>query len=299
MGRKDSTFKKLLPLLVQSFTGIVLMYILWLIMRRLPMLAGIPFSLRFSLYSLVEAPILLILVGMIVRFSMRMDSRLNYFYPGFPYWGQLVKNTGCLIGVLITYLALRPLLVPYMGRFGWIFHALFLAGFVAFLGILIYLIVNVMQKALPLLWGGKLSNFGSGGLCVKCDMVLKPGAKFCPGCGTKTGDPAAKHSDAYVCLVCKTPVLQGAQFCPGCGTPVAVTTAPPVPPVPAQLTCIVCKRVLKEGARFCPGCGTPVGNNAVTESAATVPLDQQVCVSCKAALKSGSSFCPNCGSPQR
>jgi len=265
MEKKVSNFRKLLPLLVQSFVGIALMYILWLIMTNLPMLAGIPFSLRFSLYSLVGAPILLIIVGMIIRFSVRMDNRLNYYYPGFPYWGQLVKNAGFLVCVHITYLALRPLLVPYMGNYGWIFHALFLAGFVAFLGILIYLIINVMQKVFPLIWSGKISELGSGDLCVKCNMVLKPGAKFCPGCGTLVG----------------------------------ATPAPPVPPIQRQLTCVVCKRVLIEGARFCPGCGTPVGANADTESAATVNLDQQVCISCKAALKNGSMFCPHCGSRQQ
>jgi len=261
MEKKVSNFKKLLPLLVQSFIGIALMYILWLIMTNLPMLAGIPFSLRFSLYSLVGAPILLIIVGMIIHFSLRMDNRLNYFYPGFPYWGQLVKNAGFLIGVLISYLALRPLLVPYMGNYGWIFHALFLAGFVAFLGILIYLIVNVLQKVFPLIWSGKISELGSGDLCVKCSMVLKPGAKFCPACGTKTGGPAPNHPEPHLCSYCKKPLLQG--------------------------------------ALFCPGCGTPAGLNAATESAATVNLGQEVCISCKAALKSGSMFCPHCGSRQQ
>ena len=47
--------------------------------------------------------------------------------------------------------------------------------------------------------------------CAQCGSELKPGAKFCPECGTPV--PRERH-----CTNCGAKVAPGVKFCPECGT---------------------------------------------------------------------------------
>ena len=75
--------------------------------------------------------------------------------------------------------------------------------------------------------------------CKKCAMMLKDGAKFCPGCGTKVEEdaPAAPAPDANgteICKNCGKEIKAGAKFCPFCGGKnEPVPAAPAAPQAPA------------------------------------------------------------------
>ena len=56
--------------------------------------------------------------------------------------------------------------------------------------------------------GGAAAS-GAAAFCTECGAQVPPGAKFCPGCGTKLGAPG--------CPKCGQPVPPGAKFCPNCG----------------------------------------------------------------------------------
>lgn len=256
MKCKDCKFMKILPLLAQSLVGIALVFILWLIVKELPMLAGIPFSLRFSLNQLVAAPILLFLAGLIINLAIKVEGRLKGFYPRTPQWGQLAKSVGFVLGIYIAYLALQPLIVPYTANLGWIYHSVFLAGFVFFLGLAIFQVFAIVQKELPPLLGEELpqqpAQPAAGPRCQSCGAVLKPGAKFCPACGASVVQAPAPAA-ALVCVSCGKALVIGAKFCPGCGLPVSTETAAAAEPGPP--VCVSCKAVLKAGTKFCPECG--------------------------------------------
>lgn len=222
MKQKDSKFMKILPMLALSLVGIALVFILWVIISKSAMIAGIPFSLRFTLNQLVGAPILLALAYLIVNFAIKLDGRLKGMFPQNPRWGELVKNLGILLGIYIAYLALRPLIIPYTAKLGWIFHGIFLAGFALFLGLATFQAVGIVQWDLPALLGMEVAQRATGPRCQYCGKALKPGTKFCPGCGATTATTetaATADSGLPVCVSCKAVLAVGAKFCPQCGSP--------------------------------------------------------------------------------
>ena len=54
--------------------------------------------------------------------------------------------------------------------------------------------------------------------CSNCGRELKPGAKFCGGCGNKVEQPAMQ---AAVCSNCGRELKPGAKFCGGCGNKIS------------------------------------------------------------------------------
>lgn len=65
--------------------------------------------------------------------------------------------------------------------------------------------------------------------CPKCGKELKPGVKFCGGCGTKIDAPAA----GIKCPKCGKELKPGVKFCGGCGTKLEAAPSAPVAPVAA------------------------------------------------------------------
>ena len=74
--------------------------------------------------------------------------------------------------------------------------------------------------------------------CSSCGRELKPGAKFCGGCGTKI---EVQQSAAAVCPSCGRELKPGAKFCGGCGTPIgqpAAKNAPQSTDTPVQTAAV-------------------------------------------------------------
>ena len=118
--------------------------------------------------------------------------------------------------------------------------------------------------------------------CLNCGAALKPGAKFCPSCGTRVEDRPSE-----TCPACSRPVPTGVKFCPGCGAALSgggkgnreernesekntndksedkvVRTERPVPPVgPRRSTaCPKCGRPVQPDKAVCPYCQTRLRN---------------------------------------
>ena len=129
-----------------------------------------------------------------------------------------------------------------------------------------------------------------------CGNQLKPGAKFCPKCGSKVGEKAeskpteeekkpepAAQEETITCS-CGNQLKPGAKFCPKCGskvgekaegTPAAEEKKPESSAQEETITCS-CGNQLKPGAKFCPKCGNPVGGAAapaiVSANSNTAPI---------------------------
>ncbi|MBX0330803.1 VWA domain-containing protein [Oscillochloris sp. ZM17-4] len=58
----------------------------------------------------------------------------------------------------------------------------------------------------------------AGRRCVSCDAPLRPGARFCGGCGaTQPAEASATPGRRTFCDMCGRPLLPGATFCSACG----------------------------------------------------------------------------------
>lgn len=84
------------------------------------------------------------------------------------------------------------------------------------------------------------------GITCACGNVLKPGAKFCPKCGSKVGDTEVKSEEKSS----DSSTEENKQSASD-----------------KNETVCACGNVLKPGAKFCPKCGNKVGEASVSSSA--------------------------------
>ena len=73
-------------------------------------------------------------------------------------------------------------------------------------------------------------------VCPTCKKEINAGAKFCPECGGRVGEPTEK------CAKCGLDIPKGAKFCPNCGEK-------------TEKVCAKCGKTLGASDKFCPECG--------------------------------------------
>ncbi len=268
-SREQNPFNQLLPLLIQTGVGILILLIVWLIVDNLPMLEKIDFPLEFTLSQLMGAILVTLIIGVLINFGHQAEVRMRTIMPSFPQSGSLLKLFIYMLSIFFAYAAFGPLLLPYMDKvdLDWIYHLLFLLLVFVILGLLGYSLYIHLDKIIPLFssqgWASSMAapEAAGGAVCDKCGASHKSDATFCTSCGQKLA-PGEKAEPAR-CSRCKAELKPGARFCPGCGSPVTAettgsvstkSTAPPPAETPAH-SCGSCKTVLKEDARFCPSCG--------------------------------------------
>lgn len=281
MEARTTKIGQLTPMFTKVGVGIAILLIAWLVVANLPMIDRIPFPMDFSLSELLKAIVLISIVAVLLNFGGRLERRLTYMFPHFPEGGRIIKMFVYIISILITYFALSSLIIIYLGSYDWIYHLLFLVGFLVVLAIMSFTIYGNMEQLGQLFSGASPK---SGPVCAKCGEIVPQDARFCNLCGTKA-------PEALVCSVCKIPLKANAQFCPGCGTSVDNSSKPP----PQANMCATCNTPLKPDAKFCPGCGSPAEGPGKKSNSDPDPPQPNECETCHAPLKPGAKFCPGCG----
>lgn len=278
-SKRHNLIEQLIPLFIQTLGGIILMLAAWLVILILPMLDEILFPLNFTLLELLSALIIAGIAAVLVRFGMSMEFRLRHLMRNFPQAGTLVKQFVLLIVVLLLYFAFRPLVVPYMEEIDWLYHLLFLLGFLVILGLLTISIYRDMERLASIFISSKKAGAsGSDGVsCRKCGENNPSDGSFCTFCGEELPRYPA-------CLSCGDLLKEEASFCSACGT-AAGETAPPGSDYEPAL----------------PQEPSAMENNAAGEAAteaAAAASGHPCCVSCKKEIKQGVRFCPECGAEQ-
>lgn len=317
--KSKSAFEQLFPMILQTFIGIVILLIAWLVITALPMVKGIRMPLDFTTAQLITALILTIIVVMMISFGIRMELRLVYLGVKFPQSGTMVKQLMVLLSVLIAYYAFKPLVMPYSGELEWIYHVAFLVAFIAALFFLGYNIYSNIEQLSALFAGSRSSSSKEATLaCAKCGKDNLLDAAFCSFCGGEMVKP-----DPSSCKKCGAELKPGASFCAGCGATAEETEeGSDAAPETGDL-CHSCSAQLKPGAQFCAGCGSAVGTSqtaagegagdaadsttaeelpqaeetpVLQDEVATEAAEALLCRSCSARLKPGALFCAACGS---
>jgi RNA polymerase subunit RPABC4/transcription elongation factor Spt4 len=244
---------------MQTGVGVILLLIIWLVVNNLPMLNAIALPLDFTLTDLLGAAILTAIVVILCNFGVRMELRLAYLVKSFPQGGTMLKQLVYLIAVLIVYFAFRPLVVPYLKNYDWIYHLLFLVVFLAYLGILGYSIYNNIEELTAVISGRYIQekpSVAANIVCGKCGEKNFHDSRFCSFCGAELPRPVK-------CSSCGTLLEPDAKFCYACGWKVgesaenkAAGDAPEETVSYQTPTCISCKAEIRPGVQFCPFCGT-------------------------------------------
>ena len=97
-------------------------------------------------------------------------------------------------------------------------------------------------------------------ICPACKQEISKDVVFCNYCGHRMKEPEPEPEPApmpEVCDSCGKELRPGQRFCSGCGKPVAQMAIPVQEPKPR--ICTNCGTELPEGAKFCFECGTPAG----------------------------------------
>ncbi|HUU75693.1 MAG TPA: zinc ribbon domain-containing protein [Methanoregulaceae archaeon] len=125
--------------------------------------------------------------------------------------------------------------------------------------------------------------------CPACDVVLKPGAKFCGSCGAPVL-PAEKSSTEKRAVPAEKPSTE-------------MPAVPSAKPEPIEKKCPACGSALKSKAKFCGSCGAavipvekPSTETPVVPAGKPVPKKKK-CRSCGTPQKPGAKFCGSCGAP--
>jgi len=296
--RPKGTIEQLLPLFMQTFVGIIILLIIWMVVSSLPMLDEISFPLDFTLTELLAAVILIIIAIMLINFGSRMELRLSYLVKNFPQGGTMVKQFIYLIAILIAYIALQPLALPYLAEFYWLYHVIFLLLFLIVIVILGSSIYSNSEEFVLLFTNPKRKGHVTTALnvCSKCGEKNSAGTKFCSFCGEKLNQP-------ITCSGCGAILKPGAKFCSECGA--VGDKATPGEAMQKTLSCQSCGVALKAVAKFCPDCGAKVpdvkSDKQPLNGTAANKFDSLLlpnCVSCHAVIKTGAKFCPKCGAQQ-
>jgi uncharacterized protein YacL len=221
---QKSALVQIVPLLIQTVVGIIILLISRAVITGLEMVQDIQIPVNFTLSQLISAIILTIIMVMLVNLGVRMEPRLAHMLPDFPQSGHILKLILFLIAIGIGYGAYLPLIRPYWGDFDWAYNISFLIIFVAVLGALGYTIYKHTERLTPLLIGvftgtreSSSIAAAAGPVCAGCGATGKVGAAFCTSCGASLSPPKAVD---FNCKGCGAALMPNARFCVSCGIPV-------------------------------------------------------------------------------
>ncbi|HOL16861.1 MAG TPA: zinc ribbon domain-containing protein [Bacillota bacterium] len=248
--KKKVHLNQLLSFLIEAAVGLAILALMWLAVVNLPMLEGISLPLQFTLAELLGAILLLAIAAALLAFTLRLKYHLGHLAPIHQKSIVLIKQLILPLFVLLIYLALRPLLVPYLGGLAWTFHLLFLAVFLALLVLLGHSLYRHTRQLIILYSNPAVRELLTTTLvsCEQCGEKNMADARFCSSCGEKLLRPGQ-------CNSCGMVIDGASKFCPACGAPNSETG--PTEASPAA-NCASCGVSLKPEAKYCHSCGAPV-----------------------------------------
>lgn len=238
-----SSIKHLLPLLIQTAIGIVMLLVGWMIISILPMIDEVDLPLEFSLSELLSAIVLTVLIVLLIDFTLKFSRKLdelNRSSKELYFLEDLFKYVIYLIAIVIAYIAYLPLVVPYLNDFDWIYSLFFLLISIIIIGIIGYSVYNNSQKL--------------GQLLVERRSIAA--SKDNPD---DTGS-GVEEIDFY-----EDQEEEEEEEEEDAGVESSVETGEATEPVPEEDEpqnepdkCPSCENILREGANFCNKCGTSV-----------------------------------------
>ena len=214
--------------LAQTALAIVLLVVLKFVLRALPMMQGLNVPrLPMTVNDLVNLLIMLVIVGILVKFAIEIRTQMEAAAPQFPESGKLAAALVGIIAILLTYYTLSKWLDMLLGENAWIYRLVFLIlvlvplvviGLVLYRNteIILAFFTNVPTNLSIHRVSVKERNVRT---CPQCGAANPPDAKFCLYCGAPLGEPEPEPaSSSRQCPNCGAEYEPGARFCIVCGT---------------------------------------------------------------------------------
>lgn len=186
---------------IKSIVAVVVLFVSWLIVMRLPMLNSINSPFDFEIKDLLSAIILALCAIIIYKLGKDTVSLISYRIIG-----TILRDILNLIAVVIGYYALVNILPQYLDKIKieWLFYYGFLGLFLFILGSLAYKIYNKFDELLTISKSNNNNSYGTQVnkvvldevatsteanqnilTCGQCTTVLEEGSSFCTNCGDK------------------------------------------------------------------------------------------------------------------
>ena len=115
--KPQGKFSELLPVMLQTGVGIVVLLVIWLVVSNLPMLARLPFPTKFTLGNLLAAIVLTVAAGMLISFGLRMEGDMARLIKPVPSGWHHGQAVGCHPDCLDHLPGLPPHRRTVYGRF--------------------------------------------------------------------------------------------------------------------------------------------------------------------------------------
>jgi len=302
--RPKSIVEYLTPLFIQVGIGIIIVLVIWRLIISLPMLIEIEFPMLFTVYDLIAAVMITIVIVILFHFGNMLEVYLNHLVTKFSQSGTIAKQAIMLIIIFVAYISYKGIAIPYLDDLDWVYHLFFLIMFLFDLGMMGYSIYkntgNITKLTMDAVNQSKKTTpptvYGNNLICGQCGHRNNAVSKFCALCGAELNKPKT-------CNECGFELKNNEQFCPKCGTRIANETkdGEKTTTTISNDKCWNCGFQLLPGAKFCPSCGEKVetlSTSRQTKNGKEAEVKTSVCISCNSPIRPGAKFCPFCGSSQ-
>ena len=162
------------------------------------------------------------MIALFITFRRDFVPRLDAAMPSFSEAGTIVAAAVAIGIITIAYIMFDDVILPFMGRFTWIYPVVFV---VIALWPLITLVVTLYRSSDKIadLVTGKIAE-ASGELvkCANCGEVIPSNAKFCPRCSVKLS-LFVPDSGTIKCRKCGAENKAEDRYCLECGKPLHVS----------------------------------------------------------------------------
>jgi hypothetical protein len=208
---------------VRLVIGLIILAIINWILTSLPMVQELQLPwLPITIKAIVSAIIGIIMIALFITFRRDFVPRLDAAMPSFPEAGTIVAAAVAIGIITIAYIMFDDVILPFMGRFAWIYPVVFV---VVALWPLITLVVTLYRSSDKIadLVTGKIAE-ASGELvkCANCGEVIPSNAKFCPRCSVKLS-LFVPDSGSIKCRKCGAENKAEDRYCLECGKPLHVS----------------------------------------------------------------------------
>ncbi len=204
---------------VRLAVGLIILAIINWVLTSLPMIKEVKIPwIPISAGAIVSVIIGIIMISVFLTFRRDFVPRLQSAVPSFPESGTIVEAAVNLGIITIAYTMFDDAILPFMGRFTWLYPVVFLLIAVWPLFTLVVTLYRSSDKIADLATGKIAEVSGEFVKCASCGEIIPSSAKFCPRCSAEL-TWLVNNTATIKCGKCGAENKADYGFCFACGKP--------------------------------------------------------------------------------
>jgi hypothetical protein len=210
---------------VRLIIGLIILAIINWILTNLPMIQQLQIPwLPITIRAIISAVIGIIMIALFITFRQDFVPRLDTAMPTFQEAGTIVASAVGIGIISIAYVMFDDVILPFMGRFSWIYPVVFLVIAIWPLITLVVTLYRSSDKIADLITGKIAQASGELVKCGNCGKTIPSSAKYCPRCSAQLS-LFVTESGTIKCRKCGAENKAENRYCLECGRPLHVSVS--------------------------------------------------------------------------